>query len=419
MGTCWYAFSQDEQTLFLTETISKLQNIATEKEMENAVQEILYATPETNHREVKIVQKVLLAALYARSVDNLNKESTNGYRQACEDVAKINNIPLQIWVNTQAGFYFYSYSRYVKALPFFLKSSRAIDMYPAIRLLQDCDVLKKNAYFFGSVKEHEKSIAYLHKALQVAPVESEDYGALLNAIGNSYLERGKLTDAETYFLKTRQNALENKDEMRFAKALGDLARINIKKKNWNKAENLLVEDIAVSEKNNSHRNTMFARIQLGKMYWEKGDTARAYTVLTKAQHYAAGKAYLKGFDQEISEILLHIAIKNKDNAAELNLRRKLDTLNSQVARTEGKEAINEIIRQTEKEKGQWQLETERTRAEKASVLKWTFLFTSLLLLLLIVMVLVMYKRKMKWQQTTYERKLLSFQLDKMRSEKTK
>ena len=339
------------------------------------------------------------------------------YIQASANVETIQNIPLQIWVFSQTGFYFYTYNQYEKALPYFLKSSRLIDGFPDEKLFDAVETLKKNAYFFGTILEHEKSITYLQKALQLVPAESKNHSALLNGIGNCYIDMKEPDKAEVYQLKAKKSALLNKDDIRYAKVLGDLARIEIIRKNWNKAEKLLLEDIGLSEQTKNDRNTMFARLQLGKMYWEKGATEKALTTLNQVQQYAASKSYLKGFEYESGEVLLQIAIHKGANAEELTLRRKLDTLNDIVKNTEGKEAISKIALQTQKEKIILQLEAEKIKSEKASLLRTTWTVVSILLFFIIVLIYLYDKRRLKLHTAEFDRNLLAFQYEKIQSEK--
>src|SRR5690606_2377575 len=246
--------------------------------------------------------------------------------------------------------------QYETALPFFLKSSRLIDRMPDKDLAEDIEILKKNAYFFGTILEHEKSIRYLTRALNLTNTRSKDYATLLNGIGSCYLDLNELSKAESYLLKAQKSALENKDTLRYAKVLGDLARIDIKRKNWEQAEKLLHQDISLSEQAGSDRNTMFARLQLGKMYWEKSDIEKAYNTLQKVQQYARSKSYLKGFEYDATELLLRIAIHQKDSAEELLLRRSLDSLSKIINSTEGKEVISSVSLKTQKENILWRSE---------------------------------------------------------------
>lgn len=409
--------AQDHNALFLTENIQTLQKATSENSLKASVKSISKNVSSKQQQELYILQKLFLGNMYREEADSLNAKSSKLYEEAATLASNSKNIPLQIWVYTQTGFYFYTYNQYETALPFFLKSSRLLDNTPDVDLIEGIEVLKRNAYFFGTILEHEKSIRYLTRALNLTNTRSKDYATLLNGIGSCYLDLNELSKAESYLLKAQKSALENKDTLRYAKVLGDLARIDIKRKNWEQAEKLLHQDISLSEQAGSDRNTMFARVQLGKMYWKKGDIPNSYQILTQAQQYAASKTYLKGFEQEAVETLLKIAIQQNNSKAELDLRRKLDTLNVIVKQNEGEEAINRVALKIQKEKVQWQLEAEKEKLEKASLLQWTWTIVSMLLAVIAVLIYRSYKRKLKLQMAEFNQKLLSFQYEKIQSEK--
>lgn len=370
---------------------------------------------EKEQYELKIVEKVFLGAFYARQYDGQNDKSTVLYKEAAAMADGCKNIALQIWINTQTGFYFYSCYQYIEALPYFLKSSRALDKISNNELLLGDETLKLNAYFFGSITEYDKSIAYLNRALALVSPQSKNYADILNALGNSYLKKDDLNKAEFYFKQTKQNALQNKDEVRYAKALGDLARVYKRNKNWQPAEALLLEDIALSKKHKDHRNTTFAQLQLGKLYWQKGDINKAHQTLTAAKQYASSKTYLKGFEKEMVEMLLEIAIKQDNTKEELLLRRELILLQS-VTQTSNQEAINRIALETQKEKVLWQLEAEAEKTGRIQLLKQMWIAVSILLLTIAILVFFLYKHRLKQRTTEFEHKLLSFQYEKTQSE---
>lgn len=401
----------------MSKRISYLKKATDESDLNKSVEILSKGISKIDRKELIILQKVFTADLYSKQTDSLNRESSKLYEEASALVSYTPNVALQIWVYTQSGFYFYSYNHYEIALPFFLKSSRLLDMTTDEDLVDGIDVLKKNAYFFGTILEYEKSINYLTRALKQTTEDSNDYATLLNGIGNSYLELNKHDKAETFLLKAKKAALKSKDNLRYAKVLGDLARILIERKNWEKAEALLKEDITLSEQEGSDRNTMFARLQLGKMYWEKGDVSKAYNTLNKVQQYAESKSYLKGFEYEASEVLLLIALYKKDTSQELFLRRKLDSLNKVVKHTDGKEVINKIALKNQKENVLWELEAEKAKVEKASLLRLTWTIVSLLLLAVILLLYLFNRRRLKLRSVEFEHKLLVFQSEKIQSEK--
>src|SRR5690606_18420656 len=205
---------------------------------------------------LQVVNKVLQAGAYSKNFDNINSQSISLYLEALSEAEKINDENLLIYVNTHIGFFYYSYNEYIKAMPFFIKSSNLLDKNPNYNLIQPADVYKKNAYFSGSVNEHQKSIDYLLKALAFTPSNSKLYAAFFNNIGSSYYKMGAVENARNYFIKAKEVSLENNDKVRYAKTLGDLALIHFDQKEYQKAITLLQQDIEISMQNNADRNTM-------------------------------------------------------------------------------------------------------------------------------------------------------------------
>ena len=411
------SYAQDRTALVLTERINDLKTATDKKVLDQTTQALSKKALKKDQQELRILQKVFTAQLYSEQADSLNRESSKLYKEASAVVTSTQNKALQIWVYTQTGFYFYTYNQYETALPFFLKSSRLLDMTTDEDLAEGIDVLKKNAYFFGTILEYEKAISYLTRALKNTTQNSKDYATLLDGIGSCYFEINQLDKAEKFYLKAEKSALKNKENLRYAKVLGNLARVQIERKNWEEAEILLKKDIMLSEEEGSDRNTMFARLQLGKMYWKKGDEVKANNTLNKVLEYTASKSYLKGFEYEASEVLLLIALHKKDAMQELVLRRKLDSLSTVVKHTEGREAVSKIALKNQKENILWELEAEKAKVEKASLLRLTWTIVSFLLLAVIVLLYLFNTRRLKLKNAEFESKLLALQYEKIRSEK--
>lgn len=412
-----YILAQNNNAVFLNKSTAILRKATGESTLKLSLEDILKKASVEEQKELKIIQKVFVANFHSIETDGLNTKSSTLYKEAVNMVSQSKNIALQTWVYTQTGFYFYTYNQYEKALPFFLKSSRLLDSTADENLVEPIDILKKNAYFFGTILEYKKSISYLNRALAQTTPNSKEHSTLLNGIGNCYLEINDLDKSELYQIKSKKSALKSKDTLRYAKVLGDLARIYIKQKNWNKAEEFLQEDISLSETVGNDRNTMFARLQLGKMYWEKADINKAYNTLTKVQQYAGSKSYLKGFEYDAVELLLEIAIHKNDSTTELFLRRKLDTLYKIVKHIEGKEAISKISLETQKENILWELNAEKSKVEKASLLRLTWASLSFLLIVVVILLYLYNKRRLKLHNLEFEQKLLVFQYEKIQSEK--
>ena len=369
-----------------------------------------------DQKEIQILSLLCRAEVYSKSKDALNDTSTHLYQEAIELVEKSNNEGLKLWVYSKVGFYFYSYSQYIDAFSYFIRVSKILDQPNPPVGFRAGEVYRWNAYFFGTIKQYELSIQYLKKGLSYYSEASEAYSTLLNAIGQMYYEKNELQKAEKYYLQSLELAKKYDYQVRYAKVLGNMALVFMKRKEWDKAELFLQEDIEISKQNNSTRNLMFARIQLSKLFLEKKEIGRAKQMILAAQEYAQSKSYLKSYAQETEEVLLQIAILEKDEKKELHSRRVLDSIRFIVSVSEGKEAFQQIELETEKEKAKWQIEAEITRAEKARIVKWSVIALCVVLLLFATLLIVMYKRKLAWQQAQYETRLLEFQLGKIQSE---
>lgn len=348
-------------------------NHYTDKEsLVTAYDSIAKELPTTSAAILQAVYKVRLGQLYAEEIDAENKSSKEYFSDAISSAKATRNIALQIWTNTQVGFYYYTYSQYVEALPYFLESSRELKSYPWTKIPKGNDVLIKNAYFFGTIEQNEKSIEYLKKAISLSPKNSPIYNSALYALAAIYLKKQDYDEAETYLNKTTQASLEGHDSLRYAKTLGELGFLKDLQGKKNEAIDLLKEDIEISKRHGNKRNLTYAQLQLGKLYHKYEDYSKALEILIVAQDYASEKVYLKGFEKEILKLKLDIARKENNYLHELQLRRKLDTLNLFLSITDGEEVVNKVNWQSQQERILWQLEAEQSKLENAQFLKWAW-----------------------------------------------
>jgi len=300
-------------------------------------------------------------------------------------------------------------------MPFFIKSSNLLDKNTIDNLIQPADVYKKNAYFFGSVNEHQKSIDYLLKALTFTPSNSKLYATFLNNIGSSYYKLGAVENARNYFIKAREVSLENNDKVRYAKTLGDLALIHFDQKEYQKAITLLQQDIAISIQNNADRNTMYAQILLSKVYVETNEFDKAKQTLALANEYVLSKDYLKSHAYEIAQINLSIALKTNDIILELQARRALDKLGADIVTKDGQEAIKLVGWETQKEQFYSKLEAEKDKVEKANLKLW-IVFGSVLFLIVVVFFMVRsIQLRFKNKEALYQKNILQYKINQLQS----
>ncbi|SFN77459.1 Tetratricopeptide repeat-containing protein [Paenimyroides ummariense] len=373
-------------------------------------------TVKTHDRQVlQVVNKVLQAEAYSKNFDNINSESISLYLEALSEAEKINDENLLVYVNTQVGFFYYSYNEYIKAMPFFIKSSNLLDKSTIDNLIQPADVYKKNAYFFGSINQHQKSIDYLLKALKYTPSNDKLYATFLNNIGSSYYKMGALENARNYFIKAQKVSLENNFEVRYAKVLGDLALIHFDAKEYQKAITLLQQDIELSKKNKSDRNTMYAQILLSKVYVETNEFSKAKQTLALANEYVLSKEYLTSHAYEIAEVNLQIALKTNDTVLELQARRALDVLGADIVNKDGEEAIKLVGWETQKEQFNTKLEAEKAKVEQANLKVLIICGIVIFIIVVTIFIVRSIQFRFKNKEAQYENNILQYKINQLQS----
>ncbi len=369
-----------------------------------------------DYQILQVANKVLQAEAYSKNFDSINNQSLSLYLEALCAAEKINDKSLLVYVNTQIGFFYYSYNEYIKAMPFFMKSSNLLDKNTIKDLIQPADVYKKNAYFFGSINEHQKSIHYLQKALACTPSNSILYATFLNNIGSSYYKMGETDSAYSYFTKAKKVSLENKDYVRYAKTLGDLALIYIDKKEYKKAIELLQRDIELSTAYKADRNTMYAQILLSRVYVETNEFCKAKQTLALATKYVASKQYLKSNAYEIAEVNLTIALKTNDIVLELQSRRALDLLGADIVDKDGQEAIKLVGWETQKEQFNSSLEAEKAKVEKANLKILIICGIVIFIIVITIFIVRSIQLRFKNKEAQYEKNILQYKINQLQSE---
>ncbi|MBB1140745.1 hypothetical protein [Myroides sp. WP-1] len=392
-----------------------MDSISTTSEVYKLLQEVQFNPNLHDKNRLTIGYLIRLADLYAQKHDRLNKRSTELYTRVLQLTENEEDLAFQTYVYSKIGFYYYSYNQYTDAYIYFTKSAQALNQLTDEELFNGYEVLKQNAYFFQTLTEYDISIAFLNRALKLLSSNSKARATILNALGTNYLYKNELVTAEKYFLQTKQSAIANQDSIRYAKALGDLARVEIIRSNWEKAEKLLLEDIAISEQLGESRNEMFAQLQLGKMYLKQDKTALAKQTLLQVKHFAHSKTYLKIYEKESVELLLKIAQIQKDDGEELQLRRELDKL-SLLVTAEDKVTIDKVALNYQLKGMEWEYDLQKIQLEKSLLLQRTWFFISFLLIIIVLLLYVLYKRRIKLNSIAFKNKMLGFQYDKMQIE---
>ncbi len=403
------SINKNDERILIEKIIEQNKNVTDSIQLQNNFKKLDISSTSFLSKSLKSIYQVYLANLYAQTNDKLNKKSNSLFESALKVSKNVNSPELQIWVNTQFGYYYYNFSQYQNAYPYFMEASKLLDLTKDEDIFSKSDVYKKNAFYFMNVKEFDKSEKYLFLALKYTNKKDDEYGTILNAIGHVFMNKNNINKANNYFELTKEYAIQNKDEIRYAKALGDIASINILNKQYDLAIDNLKKDIEISKKLKNARNLMYANIQLGKLYLQLDRIDDAKIILNEAKDYASQKIYLNSFEYDIYKILLEIALKNNNINEELLCRRKLDELELELQKTDGQNVINEINWKIQQENFNFKYEAEKAKQEKTTILKNALFLISFLLIIIILVVIISYRRKIKIQNSTYDNKILSIQ----------
>lgn len=367
-------------------------------------------------RVLNAIQKALLGEKQAELVDASNQESTSLFEQAVQLAEESNRPDAIAFTNMLFGFYYYTYAELIKALPIFIRVSEVLDSH-APKLIEPCEVYVKSAYYYGNIEDSQRAIKYLKTALSHAEPGTATVATIHYAIGIEQHKSGKTKEAEASLLMSKEIAPVSGDFVRYAKALGELAQIDVERGNLAGAEKKLLENIAISKDYNERRNLMYAQIQLAKLYLQQNNINGAKSLIDSAYAYAYSKNYLKGFEQETLELKLEIAQRTNNSSDELKFFRALHELAPQVSSSDGKEVVDQANWELQKNQVVSQLEVKQGKLERASIVKRSWTAISILLFIVLILGFVTYRRRLKMQAAQFQSKMLTFEMDKIKSEK--
>jgi len=370
-----------------------------------------------NKNVYNVIVKIKRAQIKAQELGAFNEQSTMLFKEVEEQLKTIDSSNLTHWAYTQIGFYYYTYNHYIEAANYYSEVAYALDHHPEEITIQPTDIYRKIGYFYGTIGKYKQAITYLTKALQFTPKDNINYTSLLNAIGNFAIKDNQEALAYPYLIQAKNLAESQGDLLRYAKVLGDLASIENKKQNWDKAIAYLEEDIALSKKVDDKKNTMFALLSLAHVYWDKNDIANAKKTALEAYSYTQILNYVKGFEYDIMKLLLEVAIAEKDEKRELLYRRKVTMLNEYISETEGQKAIDQINWDAEIELINLQLESQHYQLEKLNYQRLLFLSLSFSLGCILIFVYKIYRKQLSKQALFYESNIQKIEQEIAESEK--
>ena len=101
-------YAQSDNVLY-SKIIDENKTEISEKKLIERISKLQQNLNESQRKDIQIISKVLLANLYAKKTKDISNKCTKLYDEALLLVKQSNNIGLQIWVESEIGFYFYKF----------------------------------------------------------------------------------------------------------------------------------------------------------------------------------------------------------------------------------------------------------------------------------------------------------------------
>lgn len=375
-----------------------------------------YLQPLNKIEKYKIIYEALLANGYSNFYNSVNKTSNNYYLQSIQKAKVSNNISLEIWTELNYINYLYYYRDYIKLTPFLLDLMEKISNLPSDKIITADVTYKKIGWILHSLGDYNKSMEYLKLAEKTALKNTSEYASIINAIGLNYFYLGNYKMALFYLNKTAILSKEIHDEIRFAKAMGDLALISKEKKEYQTAITLLKKDIQISEQYKSDQNTMYASILLSEVLIKNKQLEEAQYFLKKAENIAISKSYFKKSELQVIKLKLELLKFKNSSEDELNLRRRMIVIEDSLQNEDGDLAINKANWIIEKDKYQQNLNEAKKAVKYESTLKNFYIIIFTMLFCMALLLFIYFKKQYKKRQLKYEQKVESLELEKLKTE---
>ncbi len=373
-----------------------------------------YLAPLKNHSGVgsQILYCGLKARLLSASSDGLTPESIRHFEECIETAKKTGNKALELWANLNYVGQLYKYRKYLDLKVPLLESMKLLHEVPAKEVIEPNRTYRLIGWILQTLGDQKEARLYLAKYKNQLKKQSPEYADALDYLGQTYLSEGNLDEAKKHFIQAVEAADRTHNQMRKAKALGNLGTVHFREKDYDKAVDLLKKDIQISSEQNDHMNFMFANVQLAKIYLENNQFDEAQKTLDLAKQVAQSKSYYRSSEQEILTLQLKILQKNSTSGDELEIRRRLQVLQDSLKYADSEATTASVSWSIEKARYSDELASATTKVKREEFFKnLLFVLTVFLGLFALYQYLTSRKKMRLYNEKVeyYERERLKFE----------
>ncbi|MGE8377660.1 MAG: transcriptional regulator [Sphingobacterium sp.] len=383
----------------------------------------IYLTPYFN-QAIRKNDNALLAIYYCLLADQSfdseggrNSFSDKYYLKALDLEKEYNYQNVKAWVKVMYGFYLYRCLKASEALPLLLEGEKGIEDIPKDLVLDLTHTYKKLGYFFGTLGDYRTGIKYLELGQQQEGISPKLKAEILDNLGLLTLKSGGDTVQAMKNFEIAQNlALSEKDSLRYAKTLGNQARIYEGLKDYQKALSLLDKDLEISKSLGNNKNTIFALMMRIRLCISMGANREIRQMIKETEHLLVGADDKKTI-LELEGHKLNLAVQNGDLKQELNARRRIEQLQDSLRFLDGDPVLSQLKFMADKQKYADKLSLAQAliKKKRAETRLWVTLSLFALVLSFFIYNAFRYRSRKRMQE--YEYQLLNLKYTKAELDK--
>jgi hypothetical protein len=346
-----------------------------------------------------------------------NSFSDKYYLKALDLEKEYNYQNVKAWVKVMYGFYLYRCLKASEALPLLLEGEKGLEDIPKDLVLDLTQTYKKLGYFFGTLGDYRSGIKYLELGQQQEGISARLKAEILDNLGLLTLKSGgDTTQAMKNFELAQMLALSERDSLRYAKVLGNQARIYEGLKDYQKALSLLDSDLAISRSLGDDKNTIFAlmmRIHLCISMGKDREVRQMINETERLLEIADDKKTIL----ELEGHKLNLALRNHDVQQELNARRRIERLQDSLRFLDGDPVLSQLKFMADKQKYADKLSLAQALIKKKQVEKRLWVILSLFVLVLFFFIYNAFRYRSRKRMREYEYQLLNLKYTKAELDK--
>jgi len=383
----------------------------------------IYLTPYFN-QAIRKNDNALLAIYYCLLADQSfdseggrNSFSDKYYLKALDLEKEYNYQNVKAWVKVMYGFYLYRCLKASEALPLLLEGEKGIEDIPKDLVLDLTQTYKKLGYFFGTLGDYRTGIKYLELGQQQEGISPKLKAEILDNLGLLTLKSGGDTVQAMKNFEIAQNlALSEKDSLRYAKTLGNQARIYEGMKDYQKALSLLDKDLEISKSLGNNKNTIFALMMRIRLCISIGANREVRQMIKETEHLLEGADDKKTI-LELEGHKLNLAVQNGDLKQELNARRRIEQLQDSLRFLDGDPVLSQLKFMADKQKYADKLSLAQALIKKKRAETRLWVTLSLFVLVLSFFIYNAFRYRSRKHMREYEYQLLNLKYTKAELDK--